>query len=65
MMFFLQSSLDLQVIKNYLDLKQEFFQYFGFPPSKACSVPSGLPHSLRGPSVSSSVHTGRTHEKQP
>lgn len=42
MFFFLQSSLDLRVIKNYLDLKQELFQWLWFPPSKACSVPSGL-----------------------
>lgn len=42
MFFFLQSSPNLRVIKNYLDLKQELFQCLWFPPSKGCSVPSGL-----------------------
>lgn len=39
---FFQSSPNLRVIKNYLDLKQELFQCLWLPPSKGCSVPSGL-----------------------
>lgn len=47
-MFFLQSSLDLQVIKSYLDSKQEFFQCFLISSLKSLLYPLRLAVASEG-----------------